>query len=73
MGFLDDLIIRTKKTMDDVEYSEERDQNLLDKFWSNRKDLEEAKDSSFGEEKNIISNLLDLYNRKGKENDMESW
>ncbi|MDO6598467.1 hypothetical protein Q4512_16225 [Oceanihabitans sp. 2_MG-2023] len=73
MGFFEDLIDRTKKTIDEIEYSEDREQSLLDKFWSNRKDLEEGIDSAFGQEKNKLSSLLELLNRKGKENDMEPW
>ncbi|MCD8438295.1 hypothetical protein LNI95_11535 [Tenacibaculum dicentrarchi] len=73
MGFFDDIISRTRKTIDEVENSENRDQDLLEKFWKNRKDLEEALDNSFGEEKEELINLLALFNRKGDENDMESW
>ena len=73
MGFFDDIIKETKKTIDDVEYSDDRDQDLLDRFTKNRRDLEDARDGAHGKDKNILESLLNLFNRKGKENDMENW
>lgn len=73
MGLFDDLINKTRKIIDDVEYSDDRSQGFLEKFWSNREDLKDAIGSSHGKEKENLNKLLNLFNRKGYENDMESW
>jgi hypothetical protein len=73
MGFLDDLKNSTNKMIDEMDSGSDnsRSQSFLEKFWDKRNELQDAKDSSFGNEKSNISKLLDLFNRKGKDNDME--
>jgi hypothetical protein len=75
MGFLDDLMKSTNKMIDEMDSGSDnsRGQSFLEKFWDKKNELQDAKDSSYGDEKSSISKLLDLFNRKGKDNDMESW
>jgi hypothetical protein len=75
MGFLDDLIKSTNKMIDEIDTDSDksRSQLFLEKFWDKRNELQDAKDSSYGKEKKTISKLLDLFNRKGKDNDMEPY
>lgn len=75
MGFLDDLKKSISKMIDEMDSGSDnsRSQSFLEKFWDNRNELQDSKDSSYGSEKGTISKLLDLFNRKGKENDMEPW
>ena len=75
MGFLDDLIKSTNKMIDEMDSGSDnsRSQSFLDKFWDKRNELKDAKDSTYGNEKNEISKLLDLFNSKGKDNDMEPY
>ncbi|MBL7472049.1 hypothetical protein [Robertkochia sediminum] len=56
----------------DTDYS--RSQEFLEEFWKKRNELYDEKYGSYGEEeKGVISDLINLLNRKGEENDMESW
>lgn len=75
MGFLDDLIKSTSKMIDEMDSGSDnsRSQSFLDKFWDKRNELQDAKDSTNGNEKSSISKLLDLFNSKGKDNDMEPY
>ena len=75
MGFLDDLMKSANKMIDEMDSGSDnsRGQSFLEKFWDKRNELQDAKDSSYGDEKSSISKLLDLFNRKGKDNDMEPW
>ena len=73
MVFFDDLISRTNVMIDKVEHSEDRGQELYETFIENRKDLEDAIDSSHGKENQVLVSLLKLLNRKADENDMENW
>ena len=75
MGFLDDLMKDAKNMIEEMDSGSDnsRSQSFLEKFWDKRSSLEDAKSSSYGKEKSGISKLLDLFNRKGKENDMEPW
>ena len=75
MGNLDDLKRHTNNLIDEMESGsdESRSQSFLEDFWKTRRDLEDAIDSTFGKEKSSLSKLLDLLNRKGKENDMEPY
>lgn len=73
MGLFDDLIKRTNATIDQVEHSDDRGQELYDRFLENRNDLEDALAGAHGNDKVILSKLLKLLNRKGEENDMENW
>ena len=75
MGLLNDLEKKVNTMIDEMESDSDnsRSQKFLEKFWDLRNELQDEKDSSFGKEKNKISKLLDLLNRKGKQNDMESW
>lgn len=75
MGFLEELRESTNKMIEEMESDSDysRSQEFLEKFWEKRDELQDALDSSFGDEKNSINELLNLLNRKGKENDMESW
>ncbi|WP_271423595.1 hypothetical protein [Aequorivita sinensis] len=50
-----------------------RTQEFLEQFWDKRTEIEDARDSSFGRDKSTLSKLLDLFNRKGDENDMEPY
>ena len=59
--------------IDKVEHSEDRGQELYETFIENRKDLEDAIDSSHGKENQVLVSLLKLLNRKADENDMENW
>ena len=74
MGLLNDLEKKVNTTINEMESDSDfsRSQEFLEIFWDLRNELQDEKDSSFGKEKNKISKLLDLLNRKGKENDMES-
>ena len=75
MGQIDDLKRHTEKLIDEMESGSDksRSQSFLEEFWKTRRDLEDARDASNGNEKNSLSKLLDLLNRKGKENDMEPY
>ncbi|MAZ72332.1 MAG: hypothetical protein CMC70_04210 [Flavobacteriaceae bacterium] len=73
MGTFDDLIERTNKMIDEVEYSDNRSQELYEKFVENRNDLEDAIVGAHGNEEKELTKLLKLLNRKGEENDMENW
>ncbi len=74
MGHIDDLKKRVqnliKEMEDDTDNS--RSQSFLEEFWEVRKELEDAKYISDGKEKEY-SKLLDLLNRKGRENDLEPY
>lgn len=75
MGLLKDLEKKVNTMIDEMESDSDysRSQEFLEEFWNLRNELQDAKDSSFGNDKNKISKLLDLLNRKGEENDMESY
>ena len=74
MGLLDDLKRKVNIMIDEMESDSDysRTPEFLEKFWDLRNLLQDEKDISFGKEKKKISKLLDLINKKGKENDMES-
>ena len=74
MGLLDDLKRKVNIMIDEMESDSDysRTQEFLEKFWDLSNLLQDEKDISFGKEKKKISKLLDLINKKGKENDMES-
>ncbi|WP_157961181.1 hypothetical protein [Lutibacter citreus] len=59
--------------IDEVEHSEDRSQEMYERFLVNRNDLEEAIVSAHGKNGQILSNLLNLLIRKADENDMENW
>lgn len=75
MAHLDHLQKHTKKLIDKMESDSDssRSQSFLEEFWKTRRDLEDAKDATYGTEKRALSRLLDLLNRKGEENDMEPY
>lgn len=75
MGQLDDLKKHTEKLIDKMESDSDdsRSQSFLEEFWKTRRDLEDARDATYGDEKSSFSKLLDLLNRRGKENDMEPY
>jgi len=75
MGLLDDLMKSTEKMIDEMDSGSEksRSQSFLEEFWDKRNELQDAKDTSYGNEKKGISQLLDLFNRKGRDNDMEPY
>jgi hypothetical protein len=75
MGFLNNLKKSTNKMIEEMESDSDnsRSQSFLEKFWDKRTELQDAKDSSYGNEKSDIGKLLDLLNRKAKENDMENY
>ena len=56
---------------DDTEHS--RSQSFLEEFWELRRELEDAGSTPDNEEKEAISKLLNLLNRKGKEYDLEPY
>ena len=75
MGLSNDLEKKVNTMIDEIESDTDfsRSQEFLENFWDLRNDLQEHKDCSFGKEKNMIGDLLDLLNRKGEENDMETY
>ncbi len=75
MGWIKELVNNTFSNIDEMESNSDfsRSQEFLEIFWKNRSELEDAKDSTYGEEKSILETILELFNRKGKDNDMESW
>lgn len=75
MGYLDDLEKSIDKMISEMESDSDnsRSQSFLEKFWEKRSSLEDAISSSYGKEKSVFSKLLDTFNRKGKENDMEPY
>ncbi|WP_289023058.1 hypothetical protein [uncultured Salegentibacter sp.] len=75
MGDLDNLKKHTLQLIDEMESDSDksRSQSFLEDFWKTREKLQEGRDFSYGEEKSSYSELLDLLNRKGEENDIESY
>ncbi len=75
MGLVNDLEEKVDSMIDEMESDSDysRSQEFLEKFWDLRSELQDEKDISSGKEKIKIEKLLDLLNRKGKENDMESY
>ena len=75
MGQLDDLRKHTNKLIDEMESDTEhsRSQSFLEDFWTTRERLQEARDTTYGEEKSSLNELLNLLNRKAEENDMEPY
>lgn len=75
MGQYDELKRRTQNLIDEMEDDTEhsRSQSFLEDFWEARRELEDAIYTTDGKEKESLSNLLDLLNRKGKENDLEPY
>ncbi len=75
MGHIDDLKKRVQNLIEEMEDDTEhsRSQSFLEEFWELRRELEDARDATNGNEKNSLSKLLDLLNRKGKENDLEPY
>ena len=74
MGIWDDLIKKTHELIDEMESDsdESREQSFLEKIWEHRRELEDAK-SNPQQDDETMSDLLDLFNRKIKGNDIESW
>lgn len=74
MGHIDGLKKRVQILIDEMEDDTEhsRSQSFLEEFWEVRRELEDARYLNDGKEKEY-SKLLDLLNRKGKENDMEPY
>lgn len=75
MGIINDLEKKVNTMIDEMEFDSDfsRSQEFLEKFWDLRSELQDEKDCHFGNEKNKISKLLNLLNRKGEENDMEPY
>lgn len=75
MEDIDDLKKYTLELIDEMESDSDksRSQSFLEEFWKTRDKLQDAKDSTYGEEKTTFIKLLDLLNRKGEENDMEPY
>ncbi|MDT0688757.1 hypothetical protein RM549_03120 [Salegentibacter sp. F188] len=75
MGQLDDLKKHTNKLIDEVESDTDhsRSQSFLEDFWATREKLQEARDTTYGEEKSSFSELLNLLNRNAEENDLEPY
>lgn len=75
MTLLNDLENKVNTMIDEMESDSDfsRSQEFLENFWDLRAELEDEKNSNFGNLKNNISKLLDLLNRKGIENDMEPY
>ncbi|MBG25782.1 MULTISPECIES: hypothetical protein [Croceibacter] len=73
MGWLEELTKSINNMVDEMESDTDksRSQGFLENFWKKREELNDAKDFSYGKEKSTIQKLLNLLNRKGKENDME--
>ena len=75
MRQLEDLRVQTQRLIDEMESDSDlsRSQSFLEDFWKTREKLQEGRDFSYGEEKSSYSELLDLLNRKGEENDIEPY
>ncbi len=74
MGHFEELKRRTQIMIDEMEDDTEhsRSQSFLEEFRELRRELDDASSLNDGKEKEY-SKLLDLLNRKGKENDMEPY
>jgi hypothetical protein len=72
MGLLDKKV-NTMITEMESDTDHSRSQEFLEEFWALRSELEDAEENHFGNEKDSIGKLLDLLNRKGKDNDMEPY
>lgn len=74
MGHIDDLRTHVQRLINEMEDDTDnsRSQSFLEEFWQLRRELEDARDMSDGKEKEY-SKLLDLLNRKGRENDLEPY
>ena len=75
MGDVDDLKMRVRNLIDEMEDDTDhsRSQSFLEEFWELRRELEDARSTPDDEEKETISILLALLNRKGKEYDLEPY
>ena len=75
MGDVDDLKIHVQNLIEEMEDDTDhsRSQSFLEEFWDLRRELEDARSTPDDEEKEAISKLLNLLNRKGKEYDLEPY
>ena len=75
MRDVDDFKMRVQNSIDEMEDDTEhsRSQSFLEEFWDLRRELEDARSTPDEKEKEAISKLLDLLNRKGKEYDLEPY
>lgn len=75
MGHLDDLKKRVQRLINEMEDDTDnsRSQSFLEDFWKTRRDLEDTRDATYGNEKNFFNELLNLLNLKGEEHDMEPY
>lgn len=75
MGMFDDLIKEIKNFIDEMDTGSDksRSQPFLEEFWGKRRNLEDAIDIANGKEKGVLDKLLNFFNKKGEENDMEPY
>lgn len=75
MGYFDDLIESTNNMIDEMESDSDRSrsQSFVEEFWEKRRELEDAVHTANEEDKEAMENLLNLFNRKGEEYDLEPY
>ncbi len=73
MGLSENLREKVNSMIDEMESDTDhsRSQEFLQEYWDLHNELQEGKDFTNGSEKSEIADLLNLIDRKAKENDLE--